>query len=96
MYMRIKCNDLIEQVNNLMKNYAVRASKKVGIHTVQVHHCMAAGARFTEKPCVTVEKEKHLQCVYESHQVRKLHWLQMHMMNWLMCCNVLFSCGGSL
>lgn len=29
MYMRIKCDDLIEHVNNLMKNYAVRASKKV-------------------------------------------------------------------
>lgn len=93
LYMWIKFDDLIEHVNNLMKNMLWGLIRR----WIYIHHCMAAGAKLTKKKShMWAVREKHLQCVYESHQVTKLLWLQMRMMNWLMCCNVLFSCSGPL
>lgn len=45
LYMRIKFDDLIEHVNNLMKNMLWGLIRR----WIYIHHCMAAGAKLTKK-----------------------------------------------
>lgn len=62
LYMRIKFDDLIEHVNNLMKNMLWGLIRR----WIYIHHCMAAGAKLTKKKKkshVSGEREAPSMCV---------------------------------
>lgn len=61
LYMWIKFDDLIEHVNNLMKNMLWGLIRR----WIYIHHCMAAGAKLTKKKksYVSGEREAPSMCL---------------------------------